>query len=170
MSHKRVKPSLIIKKGGELSLSGGALAELLRAVLEKGVPFRFKAKGISMFPFLKDGDTITVYPTKGASPERGDVVAFINPSTEKLAVHRVVNKRKKCCLIKGDNLQGKDGMIPEASILGIVRKVERRGKNMYIGFGPEKSLIAFLSGSNIFSPLYLFLRQLLRSLTRGLQK
>jgi len=56
------KSALFNRKEGELQLSGPSLVELLRSVLDKGVPFRFQAKGFCMTPFIKDGDVITVFP------------------------------------------------------------------------------------------------------------
>ena len=54
-------------KGG-LSLSGEALIELMRAVLARGLPFRFAARGFSMAPFIRDGDVISVSPPLSARP------------------------------------------------------------------------------------------------------
>ncbi len=76
------KPALFSKKGGELKLSGPDLIELLQAVLDKGVPFRFRAKGFSMTPFIKDGDVITIFPLEGSRPRLGDIVAFTHPVTD----------------------------------------------------------------------------------------
>ena len=139
-----VKPQLFIKKGGELSLPGPALVKLLRAVLDKGALFRFQAKGFSMSPFIEDGDVLTLSPLAGASPRRGDVVAFRRPQRGKLVIHRVVEKRGTSYLIRGDNSPKGDGLVPKANILGYVTKVERDGKKVFLGLGPERFLIAFL--------------------------
>jgi hypothetical protein len=138
------KPALFVKKGGELSLSGPALIDLLRAVLDKGKPFRFRAKGVSMTPFVKDGDVITVSPFAGASPRMGDVVAFIRPETEKLLVHRIVGKSGDSYLIKGDSVHDEDDHVREVNVLGRVVAVERNGQRVRLGLGIERLAIAFL--------------------------
>jgi len=144
------KPGLFYKNGGVLSLSGPALNELLRSVLDKGAPFRFRAKGFSMSPFIKDGDIVTVSRLSGASPGLGDVVAFLHPGTEKLVIHRIVGKNSKSYIIKGDNMSQGDGPVTEADIMGRVIRVERNGKKVFLGLGPEKFLIAFLTRSGLF--------------------
>ena len=58
MKPQAPKPAVFSVKGGELSLSGQALLELTQTVLARGALFRFCAKGLSMYPFIKDGDLI----------------------------------------------------------------------------------------------------------------
>lgn len=159
-------PALFIKNECVLSLSGRSLTELLQAVLSKGAPFRFRAKGISMSPFIKDGDVVTVFPLPGTSPGLGDVVAFAHPGTGKLVLHRVVGKRGDSYLLKGDNTSELDGLVPEPNILGRVRKVERDGKAVFLGLGPERSLIAFLTRGGLPFSLLLPVRRLLRPIIR----
>ena len=47
---------------GVRDASIGELTALVRAVLDKGASFRFKAFGVSMTPFIQDGDVITIAP------------------------------------------------------------------------------------------------------------
>ena len=148
------------------TLSGAALLELLQAVLDKGAPFRFQAKGFSMTPFVRDRDVITVSPLPGTSPGLGDVVAFIKPETGKLAVHRVVGKRGDSYLIKGDNSPEGDGLVPKANVLGRVSRVERDGKRVFLGLGPERFLIAFLTRRGLLFPLLLPVWRLVRPIVR----
>ena len=156
------KSILFVKKGGELNLPGLALIELLRAVLDKGAPFRFQAKGFSMSPFIHDGDVVTIAPLSDTVLRRGDIVAFINPHTQGLAVHRVVEKRGDSFLIKGDNAPETDGLIREADILGRVTGVERGGKSVYLGLGPERFVIALLNRRGLLFSVLLPLGRVLR--------
>ena len=57
--------------GSDLPLSGAAMLGLLEGVLSRGVPFRFRAGGSSMAPFIRDGDVISVSPLRGDSPGVG---------------------------------------------------------------------------------------------------
>lgn len=145
MKSQGLNPALFVRKGGELPLSGSALLELLRAVLHKGKSFRFRAKGFSMSPFVRDGDVITVSPLSGASLRFGHVVAFIDPGTGKLVVHRVVGRCGGAWFIQGDNIAENDGLIPEANLLGRVTRIERAGKRIFFGLGLERSLTAWLA-------------------------
>jgi signal peptidase I len=124
------------------ALSGSGFTVLMAAVLEKGVPFRFTAPGGSMSPFIRDGDVITVAPGR---IRFGDVVAFVNPHSGRLTVHRVVRILRDGYLIKGDNVAESDGCVPRASLLGRVSGVEHGSKQVRLGLGIERVVIAFLS-------------------------
>ena len=166
MKSQGTKPALFSTKEGELYLSGPALFELLQAVFDKGMSFRFKAKGFSMSPFIKDGDVVTIFPLAGASPRLGDVVVFVHPEMGRLIIHRVAGKRGDSILIRGDNTNDADGLIPKANILGRVTKVERDEKEVFLGLGPERILIAFLTRKKLLFPLLLPVWRLIRPIIR----
>jgi hypothetical protein len=129
-----------------LSLSGKALIELMLAVHTKGLPIRFKAGGHSMTPFIRDGDVVLVHPLTSLAPTLGDVVAFIHPETKMLRIHRVLSVSGAGCLIQGDNMAEKpDGLVPGGAILGKVTRLERDGREVRLGLGPERILLALLS-------------------------
>ena len=106
-----------------------------------------------MFPFIRDGDIITVSPLSGSVPRIGDVLAFTHPETGKLLVHRIVGMTGNFFLLKGDNRFYIDGFVPKEGILGCVTNVERSGKVRLLGFGPERLLIAYLSRIGILRPM-----------------
>jgi hypothetical protein len=137
-------PHPAVQKNG-LSLSGGALMDLMQAVHAKGLPFRFNAGGHSMAPFIRDGDVICVSPLASRAPGPGDVVAFIHPETKLPCIHRVLSVRGDRFFIQGDNMPEKpDGMIPREAIVGRVTRVERAGRRVRLGLGPERLLLVFL--------------------------
>src|SRR5512142_2476662 len=96
------KPALEQVRGGVLDLAGPDLEALLRAVLARNVPFRFRARGSSMHPFLRDGDQVTVSPATGALFHSGDVVAFVDPAVGRLIVHRIIAVSRGEFLMQGD--------------------------------------------------------------------
>jgi hypothetical protein len=149
------KPSLFIKKGRDLNLSSEDLVILMKEVLSRDSCFRFRARGFSMFPFIRDNDIVTVAPLKGAFPAYGDVVAFLHPELKKLTVHRVVKRKGRLYAIKGDNLELADGLVPLDSILGTVIKVERKGRRVFSVTGPVKHLIAVMSQINLIRRVFL---------------
>lgn len=162
----KMKLAFYQKKMEPLSVNGFAFAKLTQTVLDKGVPFRFQAKGVSMSPFIKDGDIITVFPLSGVLPRLGDVVAFVNPGTAKIVVHRVVGKKNQTFLIMGDRSRTTDGLVSKTNILGCVMKVERNGKAISFGFGPERILIAFLTRTGLLLRLILPAWRLIRPIVR----
>ncbi len=138
-------PRLFVARAGEMPLSGQALLELMRAVLARGLPFRFCARGWSMAPFIRDGDVITVSPLQQA-PGFGEVVAFVRPGTESLVVHRVVARHGAASLVQGDaESEDADWPVLQESLLGRVTRVERNGRKVWLGLGPERAVIAWLS-------------------------
>lgn len=134
------------RTGNELSLSGAAAAKLLTAVVERGKPFKFKARGWSMSPLIRDKDIITLSPCSTAFPQKGDVVGVMDPDTGKLVVHRIVGMNNGRYWIKGDSAKAKEaGSFGRDRLCGHVTRVERDGKPVWFGTGAEKRAIAVLS-------------------------
>jgi signal peptidase I len=117
----------------------------MKAVLDRDVPFRFEARGTSMAPFIRNGDIVTVRPARERPLLKGDVVAFAEPSTNKLCVHRIIRASGGRYAVKGDNVPNADGVIPGSCIVGVVAKVERGGRKISLGVGRGRALIADMS-------------------------
>jgi signal peptidase I len=142
-----------------ISLSAPVIMELIEAVHERGASFRFQARGFSMTPAIRDGDVITVSPLNDLMPRRGDVVAFRHPERPQMLVHRVLHAQDKKYFIKGDNGSEADGWVPAENILGLITRVERRGKAR---FWPNRSVPSFFSnGYLVFYPLWPPVRRLM---------
>ncbi|MDT8380424.1 MAG: S26 family signal peptidase [Desulfotignum sp.] len=140
--------------GDELQLSGKALLDLTGAVLSKGMSIRFKARGWSMSPFILDGDVVTVAKYKNCKPRMGDVVAFKRPGDGHLVMHRIVARYGNKYLIVGDNISNKpDGAISLEDMLGRIVSVHRASRPIWLGLGPERFLIAWLSKRNLLIPV-----------------
>jgi hypothetical protein len=160
------KPKFGVAKGSELSLSAPALVQLLRAVLGKGAPVRFQAKGFSMSPFIKNKDVVTISPGQRKRPGLGHIIAFVHQETERLCVHRIVRKNDGYCVTKGDNISETDELVPSENILGFVTRVEREGKQVFLGLGPERYLIALLGWRGLLFPLLLPIWKVVRPFVR----
>lgn len=143
--HPAALPPSYARDGEPGHLSAPALLALAREVLGRGQPFRFSAPGTSMSPFIRDGDVITLVPPRVAPVRAGDVVAFATAETGRLVVHRVLSCSGDGCLIRGDNAPADDGVVPHAAIVGAVTRVERAGRTVRLGLGPERFLISLLS-------------------------
>jgi GNAT superfamily N-acetyltransferase len=124
------------------------LKDLMQAVIEKDAAFRFRARGFSMYPFIKDRDVITLEPLHRPL-KSGDVVAFRQPHADKLAVHRIISAKSGSFLIKGDNVPEPDGLIPREDIFAVAASVERKGERVGGGLGSARGLLAFLSSRNL---------------------
>jgi hypothetical protein len=122
----------------------------MQAVHARGRPFRFKAGGYSMAPFIRDGDLVVVSPPISSLPGPGEVVAFLHPETGVPCIHRVLSIGHDDFLTQGDNRpQRPDGRIRREALLGRVTRVERNGKRIRLGLGPERRLLALLSRKDL---------------------
>lgn len=133
----------------ERTISGADLVDLMRQVLSRGKSIRFRARGGSMAPFIRDGDVIYISPFRKGEPGLGQVAAFLQPQTGGLLVHRVVGKNGLAYLIQGDNTPGKTDLVPPENLLGRVTQVERDGRQVRLGLGAERYLIALSSRSRL---------------------
>ena len=107
-----------------------------------------------MYPFIQDGDVITVTPIDNRRPSLGDVVAVIAPETGSLVVHRIVARSKKSISLFGDAIPvHKEEIVPLDNILGRVTRIERKERSIRLGLGPERILIAWLSKLGLLIPM-----------------
>jgi len=139
---------------------GYPLAGLMRSVLGKGKPFRFEARGTSMHPSIRDGDRITVAPLAGREPRTGDVVAFADPGTDGVRVHRVVAIESGRYILKGD-YDLKDDKLGRDAILGLVVRLERGGRDLRLGPAFRAAAAARLSRTFWFTRLARLVRRAL---------
>ena len=147
-------PHLFDKKAIAFHFSSHELIALMRDVFARGMPFRFKATGFSMLPFIQDGDLVTITPMTEETPRLGEVVAFVHPVNGNLIVHRIIDRKAGVPVIRGDGVEDEtDGLIPEKNLLGRITRVERKSKRIRLGLGPERVFIAWLSRIGLLIPL-----------------
>jgi hypothetical protein len=126
-------------------------AELMNAVLSTGNTFRFSANGISMYPCIRNGDSITIASITNKL-RVGDIVAA-QSSRNPLLVHRIISICPDGFSLKGDNSDDVDGMFSRESILGKVVEVERNHKSITLGVKFGNSIFSFLSKNNFIVPI-----------------
>ena len=169
ISSSDISDSQYVFQGGELSLSNLGQLELVLAMVESGVAFRTTARGFSMQPFIRDKDVLTISPIKDMQPSLGDVVAFIQSGTGRLAIHRIIGRTDDGWLIRGDNCPEPDGVVATEKIIGRVCRVERDGKDVRLGIGKGGVLIAILNRGSALLRLKQFLILLRRVINYGLR-
>ncbi|MGD0828107.1 MAG: hypothetical protein ABSA09_08490 [Desulfobaccales bacterium] len=82
-------------------------------------------------------------------------------------VPRVMARRPGGMLLRGDNVMVADGWVPAANVLGLVTGVQRHGRQVRLGRGPERRLIAWLASCDLLQPLIYKASQLLGPLVKG---
>ena len=86
-------------------------------------------------------------------PRIGEIIAFVRPENEKLVVHRVIARHSTDAIFQGDNdLEYPEEIIPQENLLGKVTKIERNGHKVWMGLGPERYMIAWLSRTEVAYP------------------
>jgi len=133
----------------ELRLSNSAQLYLLRSFTSIGKTIRMQVRGFSMTPFIRDGDVVEVSEIKNRAPKVGEVVAFTQSGSGRLAIHRIVGYEGKGWLVKGDNNREPDGIINFDQLIGRVIEVKRNGRTIHFGFGCERLIIAWMVKQNL---------------------
>lgn len=131
----------------------------LTAVLDAGNVARFVARGDSMYPAIRDGDTVLVEPCMQDSLRIGEVV--LSKAPRGLTAHRIVgirHRREAVELVtRGDNCLRKDPPLFPTSLLGRVVSVERNGRKMRLF---DESLTLFRLSRSTFTYWMAILRRL----------
>jgi hypothetical protein len=121
---------------------------LAEEFLKREKMLRFRAKGNSMTPFIRDNDIVTIEPVKG-TPHVGDVILF-RSTCGGLILHRIRKKVANGILPHGDSAAKADGLIPYENVLGKVINVSGNGYNFHLK-NPFKYLFSrgFLSSVKV---------------------
>ena len=158
-----------------LLLSSNDFSGLMREILEKGGSLRFRATGLSMSPFIKHGDVITVSAPGRKKIDMGTVIAFTHKSMEAtriaprpdarirpaengadapLIVHRICRFLENGAIVaKGDNaVKGNREFLESQHIIGMVTKIERNGRPIRYPIGPARVVIALVSRAGLLRP------------------
>jgi signal peptidase I len=113
-----------------IACDSAGFAELSVEILGSGKALRFRARGYSMHPLVRDGDVLLVQPAEPSALRRGDLVLFRNRKGE-MVVHRMIRRVGRNGALrfefKGDRLTGPDELVPVTQIFGQVSSLERDG-------------------------------------------
>ena len=139
----------MLKKTETLNLKREDFASIAQGVLSRGRALRFKAKGGSMSPFIRNGDVVEVVPSKGKI-NLGDVVFYCS-SYGSPVVHRVIQRNKENIITKGDSVCGSDQPVLFKHVLGRVVAVEKNGWRMRLDSPMGRLLNVLLATISPFS-------------------
>jgi len=137
------------KKIETLNLKREDFASIAQEVLGRGRALRFRAKGGSMSPFIRNGDVVEVVPLKGKI-NLGDIVLYCS-SHGNPVVHRVIQRRKESIITKGDSVPTSDEPVLSRQVLGRVVSVEKNGWRIRLDTPPGRLLNVLLAIISPFS-------------------
>ena len=108
----------------------GIFIAVIDDALTSGTIVRFRAEGASMYPTIRDGETITVVAVSPDEVVRGDVLLCRNGT--RVLAHRVVgvatNGTERLFQLKGDAKIECDAPVGARAIVGAVVNVRRNGR------------------------------------------
>ena len=117
---------------------------LLSKLLKEGRPVQVEVTGSSMTPFIRSHDLATLRPRADERLGIGQVVAVLQPG-RRLVVHRVVGRSAGKLVTRGDAASAPDAPAKDADVIAVVGRVERQGRRIRLGLGPERWLLGLLS-------------------------
>ncbi len=134
--------------------------------LASGAHLTLKVSGYSMSPCLRPEDLLTLAPHHPAAGSRfgggevgwGDIVVTVDGPG--WLAHRVIRKSKTRVQTRGDSARQADPEVRREQVLGVICRVERQGRRVRLGLGPERYVIAWLSRLGLLLPVLNLLRQL----------
>ncbi|MFC2086756.1 hypothetical protein ACFLSA_01135 [Bacteroidota bacterium] len=133
---------------------------IISKLIHEGKEIIFHAKGLSMFPILRENVTIRIVPTGIQKVKINDIVLFVQ--NHKLLAHRVLkimNESAEIILIcKGDTSFKKDLPVKKKDYIGIVNKYSREG-NFKSLTAPGKRLwgLAIVNTGNCWAYIFKYL-------------
>ena len=117
----------------EVRLGPEEFTELSTEILGQGRTLRFKARGFSMWPFVRDGDTLTVQSAQADALRVGDIAFYIGDGDSPVA-HRVIARQiadgQLVLRTRGDALSGAAELVRPEAVLGRVVSIERGDRSI----------------------------------------
>ncbi len=144
-----------------LDLKREDFSSITQEVLSRGRVLRFRAKGGSMSPFIRNGDVVEVVPLKGKI-NLGDIILYRSSYGNPL-VHRVIQTNKESIVTKGDSVPSSDQPMLSRHVLGQVVSVEKNGRRIRLD-SPMGRLLNILFA--IMSPISFLIYPPLRLIKR----
>ncbi len=116
----------------DLNINQADFLAITEELLKNGKRFSFRARGGSMSPFIKDGDTVLIEPLQGRAGV-GDVV-LVKTAEGRAILHRIAQRLNNGIVTRSDVSSSYDDFTPAENILGRVIHVSGRGFNFHLKY------------------------------------
>lgn len=100
--------------------------DVIVELLSRGHAVQFRVHGDSMYPVIRENDTLHVEPSRHF--RRGDVVLVL--AGRGLTAHRIIARRGTTLILRGDNAPAADDPVEESQVLGKVTYALRDGRSV----------------------------------------
>ena len=132
---------------------------LIQNFVADGTPFVFVARGRSMTPFIKDGDSVLIKPCS-SGVRIGDVV-LLRSGDRNLLLHRVIKRKENGIITRGDACIADDGYCCREDIMGRVVKIVGKRTSLHLFF-PLNYFLALVLRLRAYPWVFLPLRAILK--------
>jgi signal peptidase I len=126
---------------------------LARDILSSGNTLRFRARGGSMRPLIRDGEILEVAPIKNGELHLGDIVLFSDPTRNLMAhrlIHRFHHDGHSMLVLQGDANFTEDRPVSERLVIGRIIAVIR-DRSSFAFSGPIHRVVGWIM--ILFAPL-----------------
>lgn len=147
------------------SVPDDIFTSLMEDVLVQGKPFKFKATGTSMTPFIKNGETITISPVTG-NLTVGDVGVYKDVQNKRVLIHRVTHVLPSGYVFKGDAFHNSDGFVAKTQVVGIVSSIGCNQRSFHFRNLIPKRIMALCSELGLIALYNRFARLLRRIMVK----
>lgn len=100
-------------------------------LLDHNKSIKFKARGSSMRPYIKDGDIVEVEPVNHSQIKKGDILLF-RGDLERLYLHRILKTKGNEFVLKGDSSKTVDGVIGPEKIIGRLISITKKNTTIKV--------------------------------------
>ena len=152
---------------------------LFEDILENGLSLRVRVTGLSMTPFLKGGEILTIRKEPHHVMRKGDLI-FFKSSRGVPLLHRIIQKRespdeKLTFLTKGDGLIAFDKPVEYHRVLGKVSRIEKTNsvpgsKYIHMESCQWRTINLIIAQINLLKSYFYYsmfrFKRMIRSLTR----
>lgn len=115
-------------------------SEALSDSLSRGEAVLLRVQGVSMLPWLREGDRVRILPAAGRRLRRGDIALFWRAPNRPI-LHRVVRAfpGEGVCDCLGDSERGEPERVPISAVIGVVETSALR-RAVYLALHPARRL------------------------------
>ena len=126
---------------GDARVDQNMFTATLAEVLAQGDAVLLRVQGVSMLPWLREGEQVRILPAAGRRLRRGDIALFWREPRRPI-LHRVVKVRRGEGLYecRGDSESGTPERVPASAVIGLVEMTAFR-RAVFLALHPVRRLL-----------------------------
>jgi len=131
---------------------------IILELLKYNSPLTVMATGNSMWPFIREGDSISFEIVNFKNIRTGDIAVYIkNKNIPFIISHRVVKKTGDALIIKSDGALFRYEIIHEDDLIGRLKSITRDGKSIRLDNRIHDRLNKIIAWFSLNIPVVLFI-------------